>query len=304
MDKNQEEYFSYLKSNFNGDYFQNEPLSLHTWYEVGGPADYLLYPSNNYQLTELLKISNLLKIDTFVIGEGANLLVCDKGFRGTIIKLSKHFRNISIQDEYVTCDAGVILSDLILYCETKSMGGLEYLSGIPGTVGGALIMNAGTHDAEICNCVEEVYLMNEMLETIKLKKNQIDFGYRSAPQLQNTVITGCKLKLSYKSERKLKKIRTTQLKRRASKQPLNYPSCGSVFKRPANNYVGKMVEDLGLKGLRHGKAMISDKHGGFIVNTGGAKADDIVYLIKVIEEKVFDNYSINLEREVKLLGFQ
>lgn len=301
--KKERETLDYLKTRLSGQYLIDEPLALHTWYKIGGPADFFVYPRNLEDLRSLLHFCRAVDMCTYFIGEGANILSSDAGFRGVIIKLSSHFNSLQLEDDMLKVDAGTHLEDLILFCEKKNLGGLEYLSGIPGTVGGALIMNAGTGKGEIGDRVQGVYVLDEALEPSEMSSKEISFEYRSVPQLNAKVILGCKLKLHSEKESVLKAFRLHQLEERAAKQPLEYPSCGSVFKRPARHYVGEMVEEAGLKGFRYGDAVISDKHGGFIVNTGHAKASDIVYLIRKVQEKILDKFGVELEPEVKFLGF-
>lgn len=302
MNRNKD-LLTYLEKNFAGEYLLNEPLSSHTWYRIGGPADFFVYPQHTEDLVALLHQCQTLDVQTYFIGEGANVLVNDTGYRGVIINLTRHFAEISQENTVMTVDSGVLLKDLILFSENHSLGGLECLSGIPGTIGGALIMNAGTHCGEIGDTVIEVCLLNENLETVTIPAEQISFMYRSTPELQGKPLLGCKVKLHYEDRSLLQETRLALLAERSAKQPLEYPSCGSVFKRPAKHYVGKLVQDLGLKGFRYGDAMISEKHGGFIVNLGHAKASHVRYLIKKIQNDVYTHYGVELEPEVRFLGF-
>ena len=304
MDSGKKDLVTYLDRNLSGEYLLDEPLSLHTWYRIGGPSDFFVYPRNVDDLINLLQHCRSLNVGVYFIGEGANILVSDAGYRGVMINLARYFKAIQKDGEIVHADAGTLLQDLILYYEKNSLGGLEYLSGIPGTVGGALIMNAGTRNGEIGRTVLEVYTLNQNLEWTTVSCDKINFGYRSAPELQDKIILGCKIRLFPKKESTLRQVRLSQMKKRAAKQPLEYPSCGSVFKRPSNHhYVGKMVEEAGLKGLRHGNAMISKKHGGFMVNLGNAKASDVMHLIEKVKEEIYTRYAIQLEPEVRFVGF-
>lgn len=293
----------YFDRHFTGEYVIDEPLSLHTWYRIGGPADFLVYPRDPKDLIALLRQCQTLEVERYFIGEGANVLVSDAGYRGVIINLTRYFTGITRTETIITVSAGVLLQDLVLFSETHSLGGVAYLSGIPGTIGGALMMNAGTNQGEIGDTVSEVYLLNDAFEPVVVPREHITFNYRSVPQLQEKPLLGCQLQLYHAEEALLREIRLTQLTQRAAKQPLDYPSCGSVFKRPTGYYVGKMVEELGLKGLRYGDAMISKKHGGFIVNLGNATADHVRYLIEKIQAEVYQHFGIQLEPEVKLVGF-
>ncbi len=299
----QQEFLKYLDSRFAGDYLLNEPLSNHTWYKIGGPADVFVYPHHPEDLIGLLQQCRFLDLETYFIGGGANLLVHDDGFRGVMINLGRYFTTIVRHETMLSVGAGVPLQRLVWFCEAEGLGGLEPLSGIPGTVGGALIMNAGTHAGEIGQSVAEVSLLNDTLTPMSMSQDQIAFGYRSAPELQNKPLLGCTLNLYIEETATLRAFRLDQLARRQAKQPIECPSCGSVFKRPPGYYVGRMVQELGLKGLRHGDAMISEKHAGFIVNLGNATAEDVRYLIEKIQEEVRTHFDVTLETEVRCVGF-
>lgn len=293
----------FLEKSFSGFFLINEHLAKHVTYRIGGPADFFVYPKNIESLIALLGECKNLNLDYFFLGGGANLLVHDDGFRGVVISVSKYFNEINQEGNLVKVDAGVSLKDLIVFCEMAGLGGLEYLSGIPGTVGGALIMNAGTHKAEVGECVKDVQLLDSNFNTINILAKDIDFKYRSTPQLKDKILLSCTIQLQEASPQQLKEARINQLKTRSAKQPLEFPSCGSVFKRPPQNYVGAMVQELGLKGKSHGDAMISEKHGGFIINLGCAKASDVLFLIDDIKKEVETHYNIMLEEEVKFVGF-
>lgn len=293
----------FLQKHFRGTHQYDEPLAQHTWYRIGGPADVLAYPYDVEDLQRLLQRCQLFNVPAYIIGEGANLLVSDAGYRGVMICLKQHFTTIQIQEKCVNVMAGALLKDIIEHCESHSLGGLQGLAGIPGTIGGVLTMNAGTHHGEIGDCVKTVSVLNQAFEPQDLAREQIAFGYRSAPELEGTYIFGCTLQLRPENRESLRQFRLRQIAERERKQPLDCPSCGSVFKRPSGFYVGKMVEELGLKGLRYGDAMISEKHGGFIVNLGNAKAVHVMYLIKKIQEDVEKHYHIVLEPEVRFIGF-
>ena len=292
-----------LSEDFKGEFSLNAPLKKHTWYEIGGPADVIAYPKNIDDLKLIIDFCKQNNTPYYLIGEGANLLVSDFGFRGIIIKLNRFFNSFQIKDMIITADAGISFNDLILYCEEANLGGLEYFSGIPGSVGGMLMMNAGTSKGEIGEILEKVYYLDENLNVSILNKNQITFDYRHVKEFQNKILLKCELNVREDDGIRLKKLRLAQIQMRAAKQPLEYPSCGSVFKRPKNHYVGKLVEDLNLKGFTYGDAMISEKHGGFIVNKGNARANDIMYIIRKVQDEVYKHFQVRLEPEVKFLGF-
>ncbi|MBD3347080.1 MAG: UDP-N-acetylmuramate dehydrogenase [Chitinivibrionales bacterium] len=294
----------FFESRSTGCYHIDEPLSLHTSYRVGGPADIFAFPDRLDTLIEILQFCKKNRIPFFFLGQGANVLVSDKGYRGVVVTLRRGFNSLSSDGPFVDIDAGVLLRDLVIFCEYNSLGGVEYLAGIPGTVGGALTMNAGVDRAEIGDVVEKVTILDHNYIPVTINRNEISFGYRSAPELQGRPVIGCLLKLSRANQAHLKEIRCSQISRRRKKQPLEMPSCGSVFKRPPGYYVGQMVEELGLKGFRHNDAKISEKHGGFILNCGNARADDILFLIKKMRAEILRQYNVKLEPEVRFLGFE
>ncbi|MFC1887389.1 UDP-N-acetylmuramate dehydrogenase [Candidatus Cloacimonadota bacterium] len=293
----------FLNKQLGYDFLINADLKEHCWYRIGGPADYVVYPKDDLQLSEILQACLDSNEPYFILGSGANLLISDNGFRGVIIKLTRYFNKIELEGNTVTVGAGVNLDRLVLFCEENGLAGVAELAGIPGTLGGALTMNAGTDKGVISDVVVDVNLLDPKLNCMTYKNEQIGFGYRTATLLQDKVICGCRLKLIAGDRQELQEIRLSQLKIRKEKQPLQYPSCGSVFKRPPGNYAGKLIEEAGLKGFRYGNAQISEKHAGFIVNLGNAKASDVKFLIDKIEEEVFEQFSIRLEPEVRLLGF-
>ncbi|MBD3319642.1 MAG: UDP-N-acetylmuramate dehydrogenase, partial [Chitinivibrionales bacterium] len=273
-----------------------------TSYMVGGPADIFALPETIDELAATVQFCADHGIPYFFIGTGANVLVADRGFRGVVLTVSRSLTSMVRRGVFVDVEAGVLLQNLIMFCEKNGLQGVEYLSGIPGTAGGALIMNAGVDKHEIGAVVESVSILDSNGTVATVPQDAISFSYRAAPELQGKTIIGCRLKLALSDSEQLKETRLAQIRKRCAAQPLDLPSCGSVFKRPPGYYVGKLVEDLGLKGYRYGNAMISDKHGGFILNRGGATAHDILYLIKMVRRKVHERYAITLEPEVRLAG--
>ncbi len=297
------EMLEFLGREFPGCFLVDEPLRFHTWYRVGGIARFFAYPETADQLRRVHETARDLMMPTFVLGDGANTLASDHGFDGIVICLSARMTGIRIRGNRVTVRSGSSLSALVQKCETAGLAGVECLAGIPGTIGGALTMNAGTGEAEIGDSVVSVTGFDRSGRQKRLEREEIQFGYRSAPELQDLLITEAEFEMRSSAKECLEQKRLELLRIRSEKQPLGYPSCGSVFKRPPGFYVGRMVEELGLKGHRRGDAMISEKHAGFIVNLGNAAADDIVYLIRTVEERVELNYGVKLEREVRFLGF-
>lgn len=303
MNKRQQHLVSYFRKNFRGDYLVDEPLADHTWYRIGGPADFFAYPRDEDDLVGLLRYCRNSEVNAYLLGEGANVLAHDDGYRGVIISLTRYFTKICRDDVMVEAGAGVLLPDLVLFCEENGLGGLACMSGIPGSVGGALVMNAGTRDGEFGDRVVEATVLDSNLELLVMSKKEIRFKYRSALALQDKTVLSCRLGLAPERGDVLRDVRLGQLKKRAEKQPLEYPSCGSVFKAPEHRFVGQMVEEAGLKGLRSGDAMISEKHGGFIINLGRATARDVMCLIEKVRGEIGKRYNVLLEPEVRFLGF-
>jgi len=293
----------HLKQTAGIEYQINAVLKNYCWYRIGGEADLLVYPNNKEQLTELITVC--LNTDTpyFIMGSGANILISDNGFRGVVIKLSKCFADIEKDGNIVSVGAGVQLDRLVLFCEEYGLAGMAELAGIPGTLGGALTMNAGTDKGVIGDFASEVDVIDTDLNCATLENARIGFGYRSAPLLQDKIICRSRLTLEEGNSITLKEIRLKQLQLRKERQPLNYPSCGSVFKRPPGDFAGRLIEAAGLKGFRYGNAQISDKHAGFIVNLGNARAEDVKYLMDKIQDDVYKKFNVKLEPEVRLLGF-
>lgn len=282
----------------------NEPLHLHTTFKIGGPADILALPENINQIQDLINYCKANFLDYVVIGMGSNLLVSDKGYRGIVIKIGQQMKNIAIKDDKITAEAGVRLSELAKKAAKASLSGLEFAEGIPGSLGGGIFMNAGAYGGELKNIVTQVTAIdNETGEIINLSNGKIGFSYRSSVfQNKDYIIISADMQLQKSNSDEIYKKMKEYSRNRREKQPLEYPSAGSVFRRPAGHYVGPMIEQLGLKGFKIGDAQISEKHAGFIVNRGNATAQDVIELIKYIQNKVFKAYGVNLETEIKMLG--
>ena len=293
----------FLKDTFCGDITYQSPLADATWYRIGGPADVLCSPEDEESLIGLIAACNAASVPYLLLGDGANMLVHDDGFRGVVISLKEYFSKAFVRGNKLFAQAGTYLNDVLLLAMNNGLSGLEYLSGIPGTIGGALYMNAGIDQGTIGDVVFSISVLDANLQIRSVPASELDFLYRRVPQLQDAIILGGTFDLQPKAEADIRAVRTDLLQRRAARQPLDHPSCGSVFKRPEGHFVGKMIQDLGLKGLIHGGARISERHAGFIINTGTATAADVLWLIQYIEEQVQKAYDVTLEREVKLVGF-
>jgi UDP-N-acetylmuramate dehydrogenase len=292
----------FLQDTCAGDILLDEPLSMHTWYRIGGPADVVVFLRSSQQISAIVDMCASTSTPVEYLGEGANVLASDEGFRGVVISLTRHLVSMTRDGTRVSAAAGATLRNVVYFCEQQGLRGVQFLAGIPGTIGGALIMNAGIDDGAIGDAVASVSVLGGGGGVQTIEGSSVGFAYRSAPVLQNKAVLGCTLSLTEDDPAQLRQYRLDLLRKRAAGQPLEYPSCGSVFKRPPGHYVGKMVEEAGLKGLRHGDAMISEKHAGFIVNLGSATASDIMYLIQTVRDAIDKKFDVALELEVRLLG--
>ena len=250
-------------------------------------------------------MANKFKIPIYITGSGSNLLVSDNGYNGIIISLSKTFKNLSISNTYeINAESGVMLSTMVRKAIKKDIGGLESLIGVPGTVGGALVMNAGAYGSEISNFFISAEVINLNGNEKVYNKKDLTFGYRFSSFTENEIITKIKFKCKTGNPLLIKKLKKESSKKRKSSQPLNYKSAGSIFKNPKNGpAAGFLIDDVGLKGLRIGDAEISTKHANFIINHGNAMASDIIELIQIIQKEVLKKHQISLDLEIKLLGF-
>ncbi len=280
----------------------SEPLAVYTSYRIGGPTDVMVFPDSESEITTVLKIIHNAKLPLLVIGKGSNLLVSDYGWEGATVYLGDNLSGWWFDKGKTYAMAGTTLLDLIRACCAKGLGGLEKLAGIPGTVGGALKMNAGAFGQEIGAVTMTVHGCYPDGSPFSALGPKIEFGYRQARGLKDIILTRSCFKLYDKNPEILEKEVAATLAERTAKQPLSCPSCGSVFKRPEGHYAGTLIEAAGLKGKKIGGAMVSPKHAGFIVNTGKASATDIYALIRLIEEKIKTEFGVTLEREVKLIG--
>lgn len=290
---------------FKGKIKFNEPLYKRTTFKIGGLAKFWAEPKDIDDLRSLLDFSKKKSLPLFFIGKGSNLLVKDEGYRGMVICLnSPYFRRIDLQDNAIFVCSGVALNNLINFTETKTLSGCEFLSGIPGTVGGALVTNTGVRKPKACNIgdlVEEVTIMDYNGRVKTLDKKQITFGYRSS-NLSKYIILGARLKLKKGDRQNMLKNIKGFMEYRRKTQELSRPSAGCVFKNPPNRSAGKLIELCGLKGTRVGDACVSSKHANFIVNLRSAQAKDVLKLIDLVQMKVKEKFGINLEPEIKIVG--
>lgn len=287
------------------DILTKEYMKNHTSFKIGGSADFLVTPRTVDQIQNLIITLKKENIPVFIMGNGSNLLVSDKGIRGVVIKLSKNFSSFSISGDEVTAQSGILLSTLSKSIVNESLSGFEFASGIPGTIGGAVTMNAGAYDSEMKNIVEEVVAM-DMDGNIKTFTNQeMNFRYRKSRVTDETlVVLEAKLKLDKGNIEDIKAKIDDFTVRRTTKQPLTAYSAGSTFKRPEGYFAGKLIEDAGLKGIIMRNAAVSSLHSGFVINTGDATCENILELIEFIKLTVFSKFGVMLEEEVRVVGEQ
>lgn len=282
---------------------QNELMARHTTFRIGGPADYFLVPDDKEQVRRIIEICKEENMPYCIIGNGSNLLVSDKGYRGVVIQLYTQMAEIRADGENIYAQAGASLAKIAAAALREELTGFEFAAGIPGTLGGACIMNAGAYGGEMKDVLEEVTVLTKEGEIRVISKENLDMGYRTSAAAKNgdTVLEAV-IKLEKGAKNKIQ-ARMEELKeKRISKQPLEYPSAGSTFKRPEGYFAGKLIQDAGLRGYRIGGAMVSEKHCGFVINAGGATAADVDALIKYISQKVKEHAGVTLEPEVKRLG--
>ena len=280
-----------------------EPMKLHTTFRIGGPADCLVYLENEEQLCKIQKYLRLVDVPYTVIGNGSNLLVSDQGYAGIVLVVGKHMSRIEVKDCYLEAEAGALMSQVAKAAKEHGLTGLEFAAGIPGTIGGGAVMNAGAYGGEMKDIVQNVTVLTREGEIRKLEKEELGFGYRaSVIKDRGYVVLGAELMLVPGDKEEIL-ARMQELKnKRVEKQPLEYPSAGSAFKRPEGYFAGKLVMDAGLSGYAVGGAKVSEKHCGFLINAGGATASDVMELIRQIQAKVKEQFGVQLEPEIQFLG--
>ena len=283
----------------------DEPLAKYTTFGIGGPARCMVYPDNQNELSTLLKYAHDNKIPTIFIGSGSNLLVWDDGFDGFVISLRKTFKKLAINsNSSIVVQSGVMLGTMVKKAKQKQICGLESLVGVPGTVGGALIMNAGAFGGEISTYFVKAITMTLQGDIKTYSKQDVQFSYRHSTFPKDEILIEATIKCKKGNPDKILKETKIASQGRKSTQPLKFRSAGSIFKNPSKKLAaGYLIDKTGLKGTSHGGASISEKHANFIVNMGGATAADVFYLIKLAQQKVVEKFNVSLELEVKLIGF-
>jgi UDP-N-acetylmuramate dehydrogenase len=271
-------------------------------FRVGGPADILLIPESKDQVIKTIENCREKNIPFYVVGNGSNLLVKDGGLKGVVIKLNE-VKNIKIVGDIVEAECGAMLKDVSNTALRSSLTGFEFACGIPGTVGGAVFMNAGAYNGEIAHVIESAEVIDDKGNIITLSKDDLELGYRSSIVMKkNYIVLSARFKLQNGDEDQIKNAVNDLTNKRESKQPLEYPSAGSTFKRPEGYFAGKLIQDAGLKGYSIGGAAVSEKHSGFVINKNGATAKDILDLISYIQDEVKRQFNVELHPEVRIIG--
>ena len=281
----------------------NAPMSEQTTFKIGGPADCLVLPASIKEIKQIIALIKEYDVPYIILGNGSNVLVMDKGIRGIVLKLSNDMSYMRCENESVIAGCGALLADLSNFASLNSLTGLEFAVGIPGSIGGAVYMNAGAYGGEIKNVVKSVTAVSPDGRILKYDNQQSSFGYRqSIFQKNNNVICEIELSLSKGDKDSILSSMNDFTGRREKKQPLEFPSAGSTFKRPAGYYVGTLIEQTGLKGFRVGDAQISTKHAGFVVNIGHATANDVLELISEVQKRIYEEHGVKLYPEVRIIG--
>ncbi|MEG6584596.1 UDP-N-acetylmuramate dehydrogenase [Dendrosporobacter sp. 1207_IL3150] len=281
----------------------DEPLANHTTFRIGGPADYFVLPASVEEVTSVAKLAKDYDIPVTILGNGSNVLVLDNGIRGLVLKFSKEMSRIRHEGNHIFAGAGALLRDVSRYAADLGLSGMEFAIGIPGSIGGAVFMNAGAYEGEMSHIVQSVTAVCADGSVIRFNKEEIEFSYRHSVFHENHC-TICEVELAFKNgEQTLIRNKMGDFTtKRETKQPIEMPSAGSTFKRPPGHFAGTLIEQTGLKGLSIGGAQVSPKHAGFIINAGGATAKDVLDLIKEVQQRVYEKHGVMLHPEVRTLG--
>lgn len=283
--------------------FTEELMSQHTTFKIGGPADYFLVPEKSEDVGAIVRLCKKEGIPYFILGNGSNLLVGDGGYRGVVIQIYKNMSAVKTEGTTITAQAGALLSAVAAAAKNASLTGFEFAGGIPGTIGGAAVMNAGAYGGEMKDVLCEVTVMDKEGEIISLPAEKLELGYRtSVIKKAGYIVLEAKIQLKEGDQEAIRETMKDLTIRRTTKQPLEYPSAGSTFKRPEGYFAGKLIMDSGLAGYQVGGAQVSEKHCGFVINAGGATAKDVRTLMDNVRDIVYKKYGVTLEPEVKFLG--
>lgn len=282
---------------------RDEPMQKHTTFRVGGPADYFVMPETIEQVQKVVTLCKEEEIPYYIVGNGSNLLVSDKGYRGVIIQIGKRFGQIEVKGNQITAQAGALLSAVANRALEAGLAGFEFAAGIPGSLGGACVMNAGAYGGEMKDVLLSVTVLTPEGEVLAIPREELELGYRtSIIEKKHYLVLEAVIELQKGDPEEIKAVMDDLRQRRIDKQPLEYPSAGSTFKRPEGYFAGKLIQDAGLKGFQVGGAQVSEKHAGFVINKNHATASDIYELMRQVSEKVEEESGVRLEPEVKRLG--
>ena len=305
MDKNRHQFEQELEKLLSGEQIRKEePLSRHTTFRVGGPAEYFVTPEIE-QVPKVVELCRQYELPLTVIGNGSNLLISDDGLRGVVLEIGKAASGIRILDgEDLAVQAGTLLSETANFAARHGLAGMEFAAGIPGSLGGAVVMNAGAYGGEMKDILSAVRVLTTTGEIRVRPADELDLSYRHSRMMEEQeIVLEARLNLTQGSEFVIRAQMEELRKRRVEKQPLEYPSAGSTFKRPEGYFAGKLIEEAGLRGYRIGDAQVSEKHCGFVINRGSASAAQILELMQHVQARVKENSGVDLEPEVRLLGF-
>lgn len=301
MDKNN--LVQMFKNKNVGKILIDEPMKNHTSFKIGGPVDIMILPNTEDEIKTAIEICRKEKLDFMVMGNGSNLLVKDGGIRGVIIKINDNFNNVEVKGDRIYAQAGSLLNAISRIALENSLSGFEFATGIPGALGGAMTMNAGAYGGEMKDVVESVRVLDKNGDIKEYSNEEMNFRYRNSRVGDDgLIVLNIVFKLKHAKREDIKATIDDLTFKRTSKQPLEYPSGGSTFKRPEGYFAGKLIDDSGLRGLRYGGAEVSKKHCGFVINVEEATCKDVLTLIETIKKTVRDNFNVELEREIKLLG--
>ncbi len=288
---------------YGAEFIRDEKLSSYTSFQIGGRCDILVKPNNADCIRELLECCRKNDIKYYILGKGSNVLISDNGLRGVVIVISSAFSKVWLKDdERIYCDSGASLVKLCTFAKENCLTGLEFAYGIPGSVGGALFMNAGAYGGEMKDVVESCIYLDENCEIKEMPADEMNLSYRHSVFCENNhIILGVTFKLNKGDENKISARMSELMEMRRSKQPLEYPSAGSTFKRPVGDFAARLIEASGLKGYTCGGAQVSEKHSGFVVNKGEATFDDVMNVVNGVKEKVYADSGVTLECEILIL---
>ena len=287
-----------------GTVLTEEPMSRHTSFQIGGPAEIFVQPATGDEVRQAICLAKEEQIPFFVVGNGSNLLVSDDGFRGMIVQIGRNLQEISVEDNVIYAQAGALLSRVARTALEHGLTGMEFAAGIPGSLGGAVAMNAGAYGGEMKDILTDAEVLTPDGEIKILSLEELDLSYRHSCIFdEDYIVLSVHLQLEQGDKTVIRNRMDELARARREKQPLEYPSAGSTFKRPEGYFAGALIQDAGLKGYTVGGAQVSEKHSGFVVNRGGATAEEVLFLIKQVQKKVKSRFGVTMEPEVRMVGF-